>query len=579
MIVFLLIFLVVVVVFFNTHLGDGGGAFQIDSNQGVIRTLLSLDRETIPEYELTVVAADKGRPSMKSTVKVKITLEDVRDSKPKFEKDPYVVFLDEDVRMRSNVVTVKAVSQDLVQGGEIFYSIVSGNDPLTFVIQRNGVIMTKRLLDYETKPEYILKVRATSSPFFVETIVNVTLKDVNDNSPVLQDFFVVINVRDESSTTPPKFKIPAYDPDVSDRLTYEISEISQGDWDMSLNRTTGYLEVNPKVLVNTLVRPVQLKVRVSDGRNSLPANGKIFATLVTPQMLNNSFTLDVHDVTIKEFFDKSYEGLVRGIASAVNCEDYQVRLFNIESRIIKAKSPLEDDISNLKLWAAVYKNDRFSFYSPLYVRDMVYINMVQISKMAKVTLLPFKDGFCVNEICNLPTSRKSCLSHTDYTDKSNTYSSLKVVFRSVGVQTNYRCPCATDYRGESCDTGLNLCYSNPCGNNGKCVSVEEGYSCICNPGRAGVNCEIDMSKSKCPTDSKATENHLNANPCHSDGGCKNVLGSGFTCQCKDPSEVDGSLCQLTMHSFEKGSFVAFPGKDLFVVICTINPRISSSTLL
>ena len=45
---------------------------------------------------------------MKSTVKVKITLEDVRDSKPKFEKDPCVVFLDEDVRMHSNVVTVKA---------------------------------------------------------------------------------------------------------------------------------------------------------------------------------------------------------------------------------------------------------------------------------------------------------------------------------------------------------------------------------------------------------------------------------------------------------------------------------------
>ena len=55
---------------------------------------------------------------MKSTVKVKITLEDVHDSKPKFEKDLYVVFLDEDVRMRSNVVTVKAVSQDPVQGGD-----------------------------------------------------------------------------------------------------------------------------------------------------------------------------------------------------------------------------------------------------------------------------------------------------------------------------------------------------------------------------------------------------------------------------------------------------------------------------
>ena len=73
-----------------------------------IRESSELDRETIPEYELTVVAANKGRPSMKSTVKVKITLEDVRDSKPKFEKDLYTVLLDEDVKMRSNVVTVKA---------------------------------------------------------------------------------------------------------------------------------------------------------------------------------------------------------------------------------------------------------------------------------------------------------------------------------------------------------------------------------------------------------------------------------------------------------------------------------------
>ena len=52
----------------------------------------------------------------------------------------------------------------------------------------------------------------------------------------------------------------------------------------------------------------------------------------------------------------------------------------IESWIIKAKPPLEDDISNLKLWVAVYRNDRFSFYNPLYGRDMVYINMYRFPK-------------------------------------------------------------------------------------------------------------------------------------------------------------------------------------------------------
>ena len=119
------------VLFRSSLLGDGGGAFQIDSTQGVIRTLLRLDRETIPLYQLTVVAADKGRPSLSSSVKVKITLKDVRDSPPKFTKDPYIVFKREDIKERSDVVQVEAVSQDDVsQSGRhpIVYSIISGND-------------------------------------------------------------------------------------------------------------------------------------------------------------------------------------------------------------------------------------------------------------------------------------------------------------------------------------------------------------------------------------------------------------------------------------------------------------------
>ncbi|XP_078343214.1 cadherin EGF LAG seven-pass G-type receptor 1-like [Oculina patagonica] len=540
--------------------GDGGGAFQIDSTQGVIRTLLSLDRETIPEYELTVVASDKGRPSMKSSVKVKITLEDVRDSKPKFEKDPYIVFLREDVKERSDVLTVKAVSQDLVQGAAITYSIMSGNDPLTFVIQRDGLIQTRRKLDYETQSEYILKVRATSSPYFVETIVNITLIDVNDNKPVLQNFFMVINVKDDNFPKQPKFKIPAYDPDVSDSLLYQIESVTQGDW-VFLNRTTGDLEISPTVL-NT-GKPVKLVVQVSDGKFSARASGRILVTSVTPQMLNSSLTLDIYDATIKEFFDSSYEELVEGIANVVGCDATQVTLFYIESKIIKGKTPYDDDISQLKIWFAIYKVDnsgnRFGFYDPQHVRDLIYINMVQIAKMAKLTLLPFEDSLCVKESCNFPLleSRKSCLSYTDFTDDSKTYSSLKVVFRTVGVQTAYRCLCSKDYRGKDCDTPLNLCYSNPCQDNGKCISTEASYSCVCNPGRTGVNCEIDMSNSKCPTDSEATENHLKLNPCRNNGNCRDSKGKGFSCVCSDDAS-DGPLCELKTRSFTKGSFIAFP---------------------
>lgn len=542
--------------------GNGGGAFQIDRTQGVIRTLLGLDRETVPVYELTVMASDKGQPQLSSSVKVKVTLEDVRDSKPKFEKDPYIVFIKENLKERSNVLQVKAASQDLVKGDPITYSIISGNDPLTFVIGIDGMIQTRRKLDYETRSEYILRVRATSAPYFVETIVNITLQDVNDNKPVLQNFFMVINVMDDRFPKQPKFKIPAYDPDVSDHLFYVIETITQGDW-VNLNRTTGDLELS-STLRNTR-KPLTMTVRVSDGTFSATANGEIMVTSVTTEMLNNSVTLDIYDASIQDFLGSSYENLRRAIADVVNCNLDQVAMFNIKSKVIKALSPQEDDVTQLKIWLAVYQIDsssnRQGFYEAEYVRDLIYINMKEISMKAKITLLPFEDSLCVKEICNFlkpETSVISCLTYTEYTDKSHTYSSSKVVFRTVGAQESFRCPCVKSYRGEHCDNGLNLCYSNPCKGNGKCLSVEGSYSCICNPGWTGQNCEIDITNSKCPSDSESLGNQLKMNPCQNGGSCKDT-GNGFQCECDPKTEVDKPMCELSTRSFKRGAFLAFPG--------------------
>ena len=36
-----------------------------------------------------------------------------------------------------------------------------------------------------------------------------------------------------------------------------------------------------------------------------------------------------------------------------------------------------------------------------------------------------------------------------------------------------------------CDTEVNLCYSNPCGNQGTCQRKEGGYVCVCKPGFTG----------------------------------------------------------------------------------------------
>ena len=189
---------------------------------------------------------------------------------------------------------------------------------------------------------------------------------------------------------------------------------------------------------------------------------------------------------------------------------------------------------------------------------------MQISEEAKLKLLPFEDNLCVKEVCNgaLVTSRVACMAYANYTGESNTYSSTTVVFRTVGVQEKYRCSCAPYYRSRDCDKVLNLCYSNPCQDQGKCVSVEGNYSCICNPGRTGRNCEIQISRSKCPSDSKTFENNLKLNPCRNGGNCKDSSSGGFSCVCRKEYPQDGKFCELTTRSFKKGTYVAFPGKYL-----------------
>ena len=243
----------------SLFVGDGNGTFKIDSSSGAIRTVKSLDRETIPSYNLLVVARDRGKVPKETSVVVIIDLEDVKDSPPKFAKKLFVVRISEDTKQGTKFFKAVAESKDLIKGSGVIYSIVSGNIPLTFGIgPSSGDIETLVPLDYEKKPYYLLKVRAVSAPYFDETTVNVSLIDINDNKPVLQDFYMRINVREDNLPPDARYKIPAYDPDVNAELTYSISGNDKNF--VSLDKNTGELTVK-STLINAM-KPLKIGVTV-----------------------------------------------------------------------------------------------------------------------------------------------------------------------------------------------------------------------------------------------------------------------------------------------------------------------------
>ena len=66
----------------SVHQSFLSAVFAIDPLSGEIRTLVSIDREVIGFYNITVAAMDGGTPSLTTNVEVIITVGDVNDNDP-----------------------------------------------------------------------------------------------------------------------------------------------------------------------------------------------------------------------------------------------------------------------------------------------------------------------------------------------------------------------------------------------------------------------------------------------------------------------------------------------------------------
>lgn len=171
--------------------------FSIDPKNGFIKTLRPFDREQlvrsvgVTSITLEVIVEDNGSPKLsdKSSVVVKIT--DVNDQVPKFSRDSYHAQISEDSPTGASVIRVMAVDPDEGLNGEIFYSILQGNEMDKFQIDgATGHIILRSRLDRETQDRYALSVMAQdmseTSSLRSYANISVIVLDSNDNVPEFQ---------------------------------------------------------------------------------------------------------------------------------------------------------------------------------------------------------------------------------------------------------------------------------------------------------------------------------------------------------------------------------------------------------
>uniref|UniRef100_A0A8C7GPE4 Cadherin EGF LAG seven-pass G-type receptor 1 n=1 Tax=Oncorhynchus kisutch TaxID=8019 RepID=A0A8C7GPE4_ONCKI len=521
---------------------DGEGDFFIEPYSGIIRTARKLDRENVPVYTLKAFAVDKGIPPLKAAVDIQVSVLDINDNAPVFEKDELFIYVEENSPVGSVVARISATDPDEGTNAQIMYQIVEGNIPEVFKLDIfKGDLTALTDLDYESRTEYVIVVQATSAPLVSRATVHIRLVDINDNDPVLQNFEIIFNnyVTNKSNSFPSGIigKVPAHDPDVSDKLHYSFESGNELNL-LVLNAVTGELKLS-RDLDNNRPLEAPMTVSVSDGIHRVTALCTLRVTIITDDMLTNSITVRLENMSQERFLSPLLSLFLEGVAAVLSTSRQAVFVFNIQN-----DTDVRGAILNVTFSALQPGGPPGRYFPSEELQEQIYLNRTLLRLISSQQVLPFDDNICLREPCE---NYMKCVSVLKFDSSPPFISSDTVLFRPIHPINGLRCRCPAGFTGDYCETEIDLCYSGPCRNNGKCRSREGGYTCECQEDFTGEHCEVNARSGRCVP-----------GVCKNGGKCVDLLVGGFMCQCP-PGEYEKPYCEMTTRSFPGQSFITFRG--------------------
>ncbi|XP_046560782.1 cadherin-related tumor suppressor-like [Haliotis rubra] len=199
--------------------GNNGNTFVINNN-GVVSNRVTLNRETVPEYNLTITASDLGTSPASTVLRVIVT--DVNDNSPVFlnsVNNRYFFNVQEGQTPPATVGSVAAVDGD----------------------QSDRRITTLVPLDYETQQQHEFTVRAIdsgASPRANVATVVVSVIDTQDSIPLFVSVDYEGSIQENLNGTS-VLTVSAVDADQTDNIVYQFAG---GEFQsFSINPTTGVI--------------------------------------------------------------------------------------------------------------------------------------------------------------------------------------------------------------------------------------------------------------------------------------------------------------------------------------------------
>jgi hypothetical protein len=146
---------------------NGGNLFSIDSKDGTVMTIGTLNYEAQNSYNITVVASDLGNPSLSSMALLIVRLIDVPEDveeigQPMFAHRYYEVEVEENSKVPMTLLALNVTEPFRAQS--LKYSIVPSPGSDAFEMpSSNGTLYMIRSPDREQQARYSLKVRADAA--------------------------------------------------------------------------------------------------------------------------------------------------------------------------------------------------------------------------------------------------------------------------------------------------------------------------------------------------------------------------------------------------------------------------------
>ncbi|CAH6789163.1 Fat4 [Phodopus roborovskii] len=553
---------------FSYFIGSGNenGAFSINPQTGQITVTSGLDRESLPVYNLTVLAVDSGTPSATGSASLLVTLEDINDNGPVLTVSEGEVL--ENKRPGTLVMTLQSTDPDLPpnQGPFNYYLLSTGPATNYFSLSTAGVLSTTREIDREQIADFYLSVvtRDSGAPQMSSTgTVHISVLDQNDNPSQSRTVEIFVNYYGNLFPGGTLGSVKPQDPDVLD--SFHCSLTSGVTSLFSIPAGSCDLSSQPRSTDGTF----DLTVVSSDGVHSAVTNNvRVFFVGFSNTTIDNSILLRIGVPTVKDFLTNHYLHFLRIASSQLTGLGTAVQLYTAYEE------------NNRTFLLAAVKRSNNHYVNPSGVATFFESIKEILFRQSGVKVESVDHDPCIHGPCQ---NGGSCLRRLSVGSTLKIQESLPVTIVANEPLQPFQCKCVPGYTGSWCEVDIDECLPAPCHNGGTCHNLVGGFSCSCPDGFTGRACERDINEclpSPCKHGAvcqnfpggfncvcktgytgktcESSVNYCECNPCFNGGSCQSGVES-YYCHC--PFGVFGKHCELNSYGFEELSYMEFPSLD------------------